>query len=98
MWKYIRTYIKAFGIRLVSKFGYEPSKKPIPEGLYCYDIIESPTEKNGHVMRIEQCPYFRKLDHGKTACLFLGHAGYDPAHFDQCKICDEKNPSQRVSL
>ena len=89
MIKYIQVWFRVLWVKI---FHPRQDTSVIPEGPYCYSVDH---EKNklqpidGYW--IKPCPYFHKFKSGKTACTYEGFLGFDVAHHDQCKICNEND-------
>jgi len=66
-------------------------KSVIPEGPYCYTIDHEKDKSsplpNGY--HIKTCKYYRWINQGKRACLYLNFVGDDICLYDQCKMCSE---------
>lgn len=84
-----RIYSEWLFSRVTNILGKGPDPAVIPPGMYCYRYLESDRRPGVLSFRIERCPYYRSMGDGCTACLYTGFFGYDLAHADQCKICDE---------
>lgn len=83
-------------IKLKRFFGFIPSSKGIPEGVYCYEPVEFPSEENGFIYKTRPCPNYKSLKNGNDACLYLGYVGWEPGFSDQCKLCSINNPSHAM--
>jgi len=83
-------------VKLVRIFGIIPSTDCIPKGMYCYEhdkerSIKEPLKDGEYWIKI--CKYHRSTQKTKgIACTYIGYMGFDPSLYDQCKICNIKEP------
>lgn len=71
-------------------FGIKFNKDKIPFGMYCYgDICKKYKDDGTPYIEVNTCPYFKRINSSNTVCLYMGFIGFDPGHYDQCKICGE---------
>jgi hypothetical protein len=61
----------------------------IPYGDYCYTIENIKKDKKfGVIITTKMCPYYERLNDGRTGCKFLGiYSDEDLLISDQVKIC-----------
>ncbi|MCK9441803.1 MAG: hypothetical protein M0Q13_10340 [Methanothrix sp.] len=53
----------------------------IPQGMYCYTIIDTPSKENGYKLKIKDCPYLslnpNKPNQMNGYCSFLEYGDWD---------------------
>lgn len=91
-------YIEIYFIKLILLFGIKRNTSVIPEGLYCYTPIESPTKDNNYIYKIKPCKYYRHITKNIKSCTYEGFVGFDFCLYDQCKICGEKDDIREDEL
>ena len=75
--------------KILKFFGKKKDTSVIPKGMYCYVFNgENGVLPDGRTYQgITMCPYYRYGSKGNTACTFIPWYGFEPGHYDQCKIC-----------
>lgn len=76
-----------------------PAESLIPKGMYCYTILQTPSEANGFALKTRTCPFWDKPEDkvaeygdqmaGYCSYLKVGDWMEDGTDllFDQCKAC-----------
>lgn len=88
--KYTIYYGVFLFIKLFEIFGFKLREDRIPEGPYCYTVLEHESGRN----RIKLCPYYVHIDdkpEGDCCCLYEKFIGWDAGFCDLCKICGVNN-------
>ena len=93
MWV-IKNWFQMIGYWVIAKLGIKLSTDPIPDGTpYCYvPDEERNNEKEPFTFYTKPCKYYKHLGGDWTGCGYTGEImNFDTLHWDQCKICGEKD-------
>lgn len=84
--KYLFWYVAFGACYVLDSLGFKLREDKIPEGPYCYSVIEDESGSN----RIKLCPYYIHIENepqGDSCCIYERFIGWDAGFCDLCKIC-----------